>query len=387
MAWPERQLLGRWTYSVATLGNLGAGASWTPTPVQVNSPNLPQGLLNGNQVGEVESIVVYSPVNMVTGASDDLKYIQLSLDGQQYPYVWVSGRNDSNMVPPFSRIRSGPKGSGTYLSLGAPTYGLNGTIASPLDATCPKFITSATPVAWAGTTAVTHDFTIDLWGYVYNSTQLAGLMPTYYVPNNTVQVNDPRNGRIFTFPYLPVAASTDWRGAWTSLPGGISQNNAQALPVNKFVRTSLNKNASTINMAYQPSYTNSAVANPQDNLFFTLNAKQAILVQAYGVNGPTAPNSTGYDLNSAWIAVPNQAPQQAPAGGIPAAFNLSDVHFGLTAGQTYEYHGVPFLPEGPQLLWNEQAYLTWVDNGTSIPAGNVRQEMVAILIGSNAQGV
>lgn len=385
MAWPERQLLGSWTYSVATSGNLGAGASTSFTAAAVNAPNLPQGLLNGNQVGEVESIICYSPINQSTGAADDLKYIQLVLDGQQYPFIYMSGRNDSTMAPAFSRVAYKPQFP--YISLGQPTFGLNGTATPPLQATCPKFISSVVPMATAGTSAVTHDFTIELWGYVYSSVVLAQKMPAYGGGNYSI--NDARNNRTFVFPYPQVLANQDWRGAWTSLPGGLNQaTGTTGLPVNKFIRTSLNAVASTVNQAFVPSWTSSNVANPWDNLFFQLNLQQAILVERYGVRGPAAPNSAGNDLLTGYLAVPNQAPQQAPAGGIPAAWLRSDMRYGLRLGLNLnDYDGVPFLPEGPQLVWNEQAYLTWVDNGVSIGSGNVRQAFVGTLIGSNAQGV
>ena len=167
----------------------------------------------------------------------------------------------------------------------------------------------------------------------------------------------------------------------------VAQASAGQTPINKFIRTSVNANASTANQAYVPNYYNSQVANPQDNLYFTLNAQQAILVERYGVRGPAAPNSTGYDLLSAWIQVPNQTPTQAPAGGIPAAYQLNEAFYGVLPSQTNQFAGVPLLPQGQLLLWNEAAYATWVDNGTSIPAGDVRQAFVGTLFGTNAEGV
>ena len=49
VAFPELSRLGRWTQT----GTLKANTSESPAPVQVTSPNLPQGLLNGKQVGQM----------------------------------------------------------------------------------------------------------------------------------------------------------------------------------------------------------------------------------------------------------------------------------------------------------------------------------------------
>lgn len=381
MAWPELQLIGRFTHT----GTLNAGATWTPAPASINEPNLPQGLLSGTQVGEVERMVVYSPVNPATGTSDDLQFVQLSLDGVAYPYIWMSGRQDSAMAAPLNRLRRG-----SHISFGKPTFGLNGEVAGPLDATCPKFVTSATVTAWGGATNVTHDFTVELWGYIYDSVALAAIMPAY--PAASVPIMDRRkdptsqNPR-FTVVRGQVLAAGDWRGAWKALPGGMAQGESTSMPINKLIRVSLNKNATVANTLYDPNYSNGAVATAQENLSFRLTARQAMLIERYGVNGPAAPNATGYDLLAAWLRLPSQQPDQAPAGGIPADYNRGEVRFGLARGETNKFEGVPPLPEGPQLATNENAILTYVDNGTSIPANDVRQAMVATLIGSNAEGV
>ncbi len=376
MAWPELQLLGRWTHT----GTLAAGAHWSPTPTQVNEPNLPQGQLNGTQVGEVARMVVYSPVNLITGVADDLQYVQVNLDGVAYPYIWASGRQDSNMCPPPNRVRKG-----AAISFGSPIFGPNGEVAGLLAATCPKFVNTVSVTTWAGASAVTHDFTVELWGYIYDSVKLAGLMPVYDTPDITIP--NPRSGKGFTVVGRTIRGASDWRGSWTSLPGGMAQGAGDAMPVNKLVRVSLNAVATTKNQAFNPNFLNSNVANPQDNLYFKLSARQAILIERYGVNGPAYPNSTGYDLLSAWVAVPSEAPDQAPAGGIPADYNLSETRFGLAKGETNKFEGVPLLPQGPQLVANETAYMTYVDNSTSIPANDVRQAFVGTLIGTNAEGV
>ncbi len=385
MASPELRLLGRFTNSNTASTGLGKAAStfWSPPPLLETSPSLPQGMLNGKQVGEVAFVVVHSPVT-ATGTVEDLQYVQLVLDGQDYPYIWLSGRQDTSMAPPPEQVRSG-----RILRFGLPFMSRNGKPASLLDATCPKFITSVVPKAWAGDTAITQDYTIDIWGYVYDSVWLAGEVPVYQVPD--VRIPDPLNGRSFTVKGINVPAKGDWRNNWKALQGGTKQSTVTQTPVYPLIRRARNANATTVNQGYRYQYQNSssspAVENPQDNLFFVMAANQALLLERLGVVGPAAPNSTGYDLLSTWVQTGSEPQQRHPEGGIPADYNLGVTRFGLAKGETNKFDGVPDLPQGQQLLTNETAYITTVDNGTSIPANDIMVAIAGKLVGSDDEGI
>lgn len=379
MAYPERTLLGRWKHT----GLLAKNTYWSPPPLLATMPNLPQGMLNGKQVGEVEYAVAFSPVSP-SGVPDDLQYIQLVLDGKDYPYIWLSGRQDTSMAPPPNRIRRGK-----LLTFGKPFLGRNGTVAGLLDATCPKFINSATVKAWAGAADVTYDFTVELWGYVYDSVDLAKRVPVYEVPDMTI--SDVLNGRVFDVVGRTIQSGGDWRSAWASLPSGQQQGLAASTPVFPLVRRARNVNPTAVSTAYVPQYQNSsqtpAVQNPQDNMFFTPNARQALLLKRFGVDGPVAPNATGYDLLTAWIATTAEAQRQHPDGGIPAGYNLGELRFGLSKGETNKFDALPELPQGDQLITDETAYPTFVDNGISVPANAAMMGMSAILLGADDQGI
>lgn len=371
MAYPELRLLGRWKHT----GTLDANTSWSPSPTSTTTPNLPQGQLNGKQVGEVAYAVIYSPVTAL-GATESLDRVQLVLDGVDYPYVWWSGRQDINMAPPPSNIRRG-----RILTLGQSFLGRNGEVSGLLEATCPKFVTSVAPKAWAGDSAVDDDFTVEFWGYVYNSVDLAKRVPAYDMANRAIP--DPLNNREFTVVGRRVEAGGDWRSAWAALQGGAEQGSATAAPIFPIVRRARNKNATTVSEAYIPEYQNGtdAVDYATDSMYFTLNARQAIFLQRFGVNGPDAPNSTGYDLKSAWVQTPGEAQQVHPYGGVPANYNRNEISFGQVAGQLNKFDTLPELRQGPQLLWNETAYPTFVDNGTSIPADDVKFAIAGVQIG------
>ncbi len=383
MASPELRLLGRWTNT--NTASTGRGKSpntqWQPAPQLETSPALPQGMLNGKQVGEVRYAVVHSPVTS-TGVAEDLEYVQLVLDGNPYPHIWLSGRQDTSMAPPPSRIRHG-----RIIEFGKPLVGRNGNPASLLDATCPKFISSVVPLCYAGATAITQDYTVDLYGYVYDSIDLVSWLPSYSPPDE--KIVDRLNNRSFVVKGRTITPTGgDWKSAWLKLPGGSQQADQ---PINAFIRRARNSNATTANQGYIFQYQNSsdspAVPNPQDNLYFTVGSQQALLLERMGVVGPEAPNSGGYDVLSAWIQCTSENQQRHPAGGIPAGYNLGITRFGLVTGQTNLFDGVPDLPQGQQLLTDETAYATVVDNGTSIPADDIMVALVAKLVGTSNQGV
>ena len=237
--YPEVQLLGRWTHT----GNQPADTAWSPAPVQTTEPNLPQGQLNGKQVGAVAFAVVHAPVDGTT--IQDLDRVQLVLDGNDYPYVWYWGRKDYLTAPDPRKVRTG-----SVIWLGDPPYSQEAGPSDPLHNTAPKFIDSVSVKAWAGSSAVTANYTVELYGWVYDSIKLAGLMPQYGGQN--VTVTDIGTGRTQTIIVPTVDAAGDWRGAWTALPGGPQQGNGNGTPIYRFVRRARNSNATTASQAYIP---------------------------------------------------------------------------------------------------------------------------------------
>jgi len=381
MAYPELRLLGRWTRSASALGTQGPQSVWSPPPTLVTAPSLPQGQLNGKQVGAVAYVVIHPPVNGST--YEDLARVQLVLDGQPYPWVWYHGRKDLNMAPDPTKVRVG-----TIIYLGDPPYSEETGPANPLDNTAPKFIDSVSVNAWAGSSGITQDYTIEVWGWVYDSVKLAGLMPVYNPGNVTIQ--DTTSGLSFTAVVPAIEAAGDWRGAWLSLPGGPQQGAGNGTPIYPFVRRAKNANATVPSQEYIPQYQNSstspAVEYSTDNLYLRLNARQAILIKRFGVVGPAASNSGGYDLLSAWIATPAQGNHQRhPEGGIPADYQLGRTKFGLLPGVSDRYAGVPEL-ETPMLVTDQVVYPTVVDNGTSVPADAIAFAVAGTFLGPAGEG-
>lgn len=375
MAYPELRLLGTWTHT----GTLAANTSWAPPALETTDPQLPQGYLAGNQVGEVAFAVIYSPVE-ANGTVDDLSFVRLVLDGQVYPYIVLSGRQDTAMAAPLNRIRRGK-----VISFGQPTIGRNGNPGNPLEATCPKFIKWASIEATAGATAVNANFIVQLYGYAYDAVALASQMPEYSVPNFNIQ--DALNNRTFKVMGRLVEAKGNWKGNWKTLMGGTQQQPASGSVIHPLVRFARNANATSANSAYQFQYQNSsetpAVAAAHNNLYFDLAEDQAILAKRFGIRSPQ-PTSAGAALAAAWIQTGSEQQQRHPQGGMDVAFDANSFSFGLGMAETNKFDAVPELPQGDQLLWNEVAYPTVVDNGKSVAANAVMIAFAGLLIENGA---
>ena len=377
MAFPELRLLGIWTNTNTASTGLGKApnTTWQPPSVLTSEPALPQGYLKSNQVGEVAFAVIYSPVEG-NGTIDDLSFVKLVLDGTVYDYIVLSGRQDTNMAPATDRIRRGK-----LLKFGDPTLGANGRPASPLNGTCPKFTDWVSVAATAGATAIVADYTIELWGYVYDAVQLATLMPAYQ--SMDITISNPRTAATFTVPGRHVESGGDWTKNWLGLMGGREQSSGNGGVIHKLIRQARNANPTTVSQTYKFEYNNSsaspAVAAAHNNLYFKLTKNQALMAERLGVRSPQ-PTSAGAQLLAAWLATPDETEQRHPEGGINVQYGQNSSSFGLAYGETNKFVAVPELPQGPQLVTNEIAYPTVVDNGTSLDANAIMIAFVAVLI-------
>lgn len=377
MAVPELTLLGKFTNSNANTGlGKAANTTWSPPAVQTTSPSLRQGMLNTTEVGEVLFMTV-EPAEDSTGTSYDLPYVQLVLDGEPYDPIVLDGGKLRNMAPRPNRLRRG-----NPVTFGLPTLNPQGKPNPWFQITCPKFTESVVPQVIVGATAVEADYTIYIWGYIYDATWLATQMPM--VGGNALVVPDPLNDREFRVPGYAVAAKNgSWLSQWKTLPGGPTQGFSAGAQLYKLVRRARNSNATTASQAYNFQYMNSsdspAVARARDNLYWNLTENQAILLERFGVRGPQ-PSASGADLLAAWVETSSEKQQRHPQGGVDVSYLNNQLRFGLAQGRSDTYDPVPPLTQGTQLLWNERAYSTVVDNGTSLAADTITLAVVARVI-------
>jgi len=377
MAVPELTLLGKFVNTNPVDGaGKAVNTTWSPPAVQTTSPQLRQGMINTTEVGEVLFCTV-EPAEDSTGVAFDLPYVQLVLDGVPYDPIVLDGGKARNMAPRPNRLRRG-----NPITFGLPMLNPQGSPNPWFQATCPKFTESVVPQVMVGGTAVLADYTVYVWGYVYDATWLAGVMPV--VGGSGLSVPDHANNRKFEISEYAVAAKNgSWRSAWKSLPGGPTQGFSAGAQVYKLVRRARNSNPTTPSQAYTFQYQNSstspAVARARDNLYWNLTENQAILLERFGVRGPQ-PTSAGADLLAAWVETPSESQQRHPQGGVDVSYLNNQLRFGLAAGRADTYDPVPPLTQGTQLLWNERAYPTVVDNGTSLPANSITMAIVARVI-------
>jgi len=252
MAVPELTLLGKFTNSNANTGlGKAANTTWSPPAVQTTSPSLRQGMLNTTEVGEVLFMTV-EPAEDATGTSYDLPYVQLVLDGEPYDPIVLDGGKLRNMAPRPNRLRRG-----NPITFGLPTLNPQGKPNPWFQITCPKFTESVVPQVIVGSTAVEADYTIYIWGYIYDATWLASEMPM--VGGSALVVPDPLNDRELRIPGYAVAAKNgSWRSQWKTLPGGPTQGFNAGAQLYKLVRRARNSNATTASQAYNFQYMNSS---------------------------------------------------------------------------------------------------------------------------------
>ena len=376
MAVPELTLLGKWTNTgSSTSAGKAANTTWSPAAVQTTEPALRQGMINTNEVGEVLYVTMDPPVD-AAGNTYDLPYVQLVLDGVEYPWIVLDGGKTRLMAPNPAKLRRSQ-----VLMFGRPLVNPQGAANSVLEITCPKFTQNVAPQVIVGGTAVDADYTVYIWGFVYDAAWLATQVP---VVGGGFAIPDLLNDRKFSVAGYGVAAQNgSWRSRWKSLPGGPDQGFQNGAIINKLIRRARNSNATTASQAYNFQYQNSssspAVAKARDNLFWELTDTQAILLENFGVRGPQ-PTSGGADLLAAWVDTPTETQKRHPQGGVDVSYLNNQLRFGLAQGRADTYDPVPALPQGPQLLWNERAFLTVVDNGTSLPADSITLAAKATVI-------
>lgn len=384
--YPELTLLGRFRHT----GNFSAGSSWQPTPVRTTEPNYYQGMLNGKQVGELKRVVIRSPVS-ATGAADAIGRMQVVLDGgSPSQYISLDASLGTAMAPDPADVDTS---ASVAYDFGDSIWDPNGRPRGLDRALCPKFHTSAVPIFYAdASTTITDPFEAEFWGYIYDSTDLAKIMPVYNPPD--VEIVDVLNDRSYMLRGRPIAADGDWRGNWTKLPGGPAQtmeprpsDGNRTTKVLALARTSTNLNTIGTTSAYEFNYSGSGsvqgVSDPIQNLYWNLSRQQAILLQRFGVVGPLPTNaSPSADLLTAWVETPSEVQKRHPAGGIPTNYWRNSLRYGLRSGQEKRFLAVPLLPQGPQLLTNEVAYPTVIAQGAAVAASAVSVAVTGIYAAS-----
>ena len=322
-----------------------------PTPRDVG------GELERDEVAEVVFAEVFSPVTGA-GVEEELKKIIPVLDGEKYgEYVSLSGIRSSVMAPPKGRIW----GAKLY-SFGTPMSN------SPLLSTTLKYSESITLETLVGaTTAITQDYRIRLWGYVYKVDELSKLFGIMLFPASLV---DKARDRVLTLnkAAIPVTGAT-----WRTLPGGKDQSIPK---INPFIRYAYNKNATDGKSGdYEFRYDLGNVDETEENLYFDFDSLEALLVESIGIR----PDAAGHLAKTALKITGDHHPK----GLIPTTLTNNPLHFGWAypffPNTIPLYYAIPKL-ERPYLVWNEKGALVVQDDGTAITANALIAALTGIRI-------
>jgi len=308
-----------------------------PTPRTVG------GELERDERAEVVFAEIWSPVTGV-GVEEELKKIIPVLDGEKYgEYVSLSGIRSSVMAPPKGRIW----GAKLY-SFGTPMSN------NPLLSTTLKYSESITVETLVGaTTAITQDYRIRLWGYIYKVNELPRVFGTMLFPASLV---DRARNRVLTLVKTAIPVNGD---TWRTLPGGKDQSIPK---INSLIRYAHNLLATDGKSGdYQFRYQTGNVAESEENLYFDFDSLDAILVEGIGIR----PDAAGHLAETALKI----AGDYHPKGLIPTTLTNNPLHFGWAYPFFPDtmplYYAIPKL-ERPYLIWNEIGSLIVQDDGTAI---------------------
>ncbi|KKN34654.1 hypothetical protein LCGC14_0791700, partial [marine sediment metagenome] len=246
-----------------------------PTPKAVS------GELERDERAEVVFAEIWSPVTGV-GVEEELKKIIPVLDGEKRgEYVALSGIRSSVMAPPKGRIW----GAKLY-SFGTPMSN------NPLHSTTLKYSETITVETLVGaTTAITQNYRVRLWGYVYKVGELARVFGNMLFPTQLV---DRARNRVLTLSKNAIAVNGD---TWRTLPGGKDQSIPK---INPFIRYANNKLVTDGKSGdYQFRYDIGNVDENEENLFFDFDGLDALLVEGIGIRADAAGNLADTALKTA----------------------------------------------------------------------------------------
>lgn len=323
-----------------------------PTPRTVG------GELERDERAEVVFAEIWSPVTAL-GVEEELKKIIPVLDGERYgEYVSLSGIRSSVMAPPKGRIW-GAK----LFSFGTPMS------VDPLYSTTLKYSHSLTLETLVGAvTAITQDYRIRLWGFVYKVDELSRVFSGGVMLFPT-EIRDKARNRVCPVVKDAIPINGD---SWKKLPGG----NDQSIPkINPLIRYAYNKNATDGKSGdYQFRYDIGNVDESDEDLYFNFGKTDALLVEGLGIRAPANLQKTALKIGGDYH----------PKGLFPTSVGNNPLHFGwaspffpVTIPLYYAIPSLNNLSSKPLLIWNEIGMLVTQDDGNVIAANAI----VAVLTG------
>ena len=331
-------LLADFYYDHDTEGDLSAGSKWEPSAKKLET----------NQCAEITHFVIYPPTS--AGVGLDLLYVFPVIDGAGIEeYVLFPGRYEWN-IQPFPRNCIGA--SPVPLQLGTPGESmlLNTTL---------KAIDSIGIRAFAGSSAVTASFRIQVYGVLYNGDE--ALRSVYgdrvYGEGASEELYDAARDASLTVTKPAVDVAVD---NFDMFVGGVRQQKPIVMP---FVRFARNKAATTANTLYEFDRT-AGQAETWENLYFDFDEREALFLRYLGVRTVDHLKYLGVKIGDRVYPKPNMF----------RVDTMNTMHFGLAypylASDIPLFFPLPRLERG-YLIHNIKGRVVVQDDGTSVSANNI----------------
>lgn len=351
-------LIADFFYDHSTEGDQAAGAKHTFTAVELET----------DEVAEIEYLEIFSP--QIAGVAEDLKQVIPVLDGIAIEdLISLSGRYDTNMAPPRINQMAGPTplmSTRNVFKFGEPG------VEDPFLNTTLKLKKKINIYTLTGAAAVTQDYRIRAYGYIYKEdSELREVYGDRVYGAEASLIDHSRGVRLGV---TKEAVDVD-RANWDSFVGGVKQAKPQIMPM---IRYAYNAVATTANTAYDFDYDSSKVADTWENLFFDYNTSEAVFIKGLGVRCIANLKYMGVKIGD----------REYPRGGgdedlFRVDYNNNPFHFGFgfpIFPNTFPiYLGIPQLPLG-YLVHNEKGRVIVYDDGTSIAANDVVVAMQGIKV-------
>jgi len=349
----ELRLLADYLHTGAQAVNTWA----RPTPAAVG------GELESDERGEVVYAEIWSPVDPGPPAvEEELRKVVIVADGHNLgSYISLSGIRATVMAPPKDRIWAG-----RLYAFGTPMSN------NPLLSTTIKYKQNITVNTLVGaTTAVTQDYRIRLWGYVYKEAELPGVFGTMQFPASLV---DTARGRTLTLSKGPIAVNGD---TWLTLPGGRDQ----AIPkVNPFARYAYNLLATDgMQGDYQFRLQTGGVVEEEENMYWAFDDLDALLIVGLGVKAATNLARSGFRIDGDY----HPKGPTTRLSLFPTTPGINELNFGhlypFAPVEHPYYAAIPKLNR-PYLIWNEIGYPVIRDDGTAVAVNAVVLALTGIRV-------
>lgn len=340
------------------VGGALAADTWVrPTPLVVG------GELESDERGEVVYAEIFSPVTL--GNDDEaLKKVVIVADGQEVPYVHLSGIRRNVMAPPKDRIWAG-----RLYSFGTPGSSnplLNTTIKYKQNITV-NCLAGPAGAAPAPASPITMAYRVRLWGYVYKTSELAGVFGTMVFP---AYAHEKTRNRTLVLTKKSIIVNGD---SWLTLPGGRDQSIPK---LNPFVRYAYNLVATdALAGDYQFRFGTGGVLEEDENLYWEFDDKDALIVVGLGVKADI--QGTGLcTIARAGMRIDGDYHPKGPTTRLsmfPTTLGINELNYGHLAPYAPVAH--PYYDAIPRLskilmVWNEIGMVVIRDDGTGAVAIN-----------------